>query len=75
MSADEPSALRLKIMALLFEVTNANLLFGFIPESFGLFVFGIGLIVFAIGLRRIFNWNEPAPENLKQAATAKSRQQ
>ena len=53
---------------LLFEVTNANLLFGFIPDSLGLFLFGIGLIVFAISLRRVFNWNETAPENLKQAA-------
>jgi hypothetical protein len=60
---------------LLFEVTNANLLFGFIPESLGLFLFGIGLIVFAISLRRVFNWNETPPENLKQAVAVESSQQ
>jgi hypothetical protein len=35
----------------LFEVVNQNLLLGFIPESLGLFIFGIGLIVLAFGLR------------------------
>jgi hypothetical protein len=59
---------------LLFEVTNANLLFGFIPESLGLFLFGIGLTAFAISLRRIFNWNETAPENLEQVATENNQQ-
>ena len=62
------------MVTLLFELTNTNLLFGFIPESLGLMLFGIGLIAFAMSLRRIFNWNETAQENLKQAMV-KSNQQ
>jgi len=58
--------------ALLFEVTNKNLLLGFMPESLGMLLFGIGLIGFAVGLRRIFNHG--AEENVKKETfSAKSR--
>ncbi len=43
------------MLILLFEVTNTNLLPGFIPESFGLLIFGGGLIGLAVGLRRLLN--------------------
>ncbi|MCY7348748.1 MAG: hypothetical protein LH614_21370 [Pyrinomonadaceae bacterium] len=46
------------MFALLFEVTNTNLLMGFMPESFGLLIFGGGLIGLAVGLRRLLNWKE-----------------
>lgn len=48
------------MLTLLFEVTNTNLLLGFIPESVGLLIFGIGLILLAVGLRRVFNRGENA---------------
>ncbi len=38
-------------MFFLFEVTNRNLLLGFMPESLGLLIFGIALILLANGLR------------------------
>jgi hypothetical protein len=44
--------------ALLLELTNKNLLLGFMPESLGLLLFGIGLIAFAVSLRRVFNRKE-----------------
>jgi hypothetical protein len=42
-------------IAILADVQNSNLIFGFMPESFGLLLFGIILIVFAVSLRRLFN--------------------
>ena len=46
------------ILAILLDVTNKNLLLGFMPESLGLLIFGGGLIAFAVSLRWIFNRNE-----------------
>jgi hypothetical protein len=40
-------------MFFLFDLTNWNLILGFVPESLGLLVFGVGLILLAIGLRAI----------------------
>lgn len=57
------------MFVLLFEVTNKNLLLGFMPESLGLLLFGVGLIAFAVSLRRVFNRKE-TEENLKQLAKA-----
>ena len=66
--ADEPSALRQKIMfTLLFEATNVNFLLGFMPESLGLLLFGFGLIGFAVSLRRIFNRSEKAKKKIFSA--------
>ena len=48
------------------EVTNQNLLLGFIPESLGLLLFGIGLIALTVILRGIFRRFEKANED-KQA--------
>ena len=36
------------------EVSNQNLLLGFIPESLGLLLFGVGLIGLTVVLRGIF---------------------
>ena len=36
------------------ELTNGNLLFGFLPESLGLLIFGCGLIGFTVLVRWIF---------------------
>jgi len=55
------------MFVLLFEVTNKNLLLGFMPESLGLLLFGVGLIAFAVSLRRVFNRKE-TEENLKRLA-------
>ena len=43
---------------ILFELTNQNLILGFMPESLGLLLFGIGLIGLTIGLRWIFKHGE-----------------
>jgi hypothetical protein len=56
------------MLTVLFDVTNGNLLLGYVPESIGLLAFGIVLIAFAVGLRWIFNRNEEkAEENFEQA--------
>ncbi len=47
-----------------FEVTNKNLLLGFMPESLGMLLFGVGLISFAVGLRRVFKRNTDAKEKV-----------
>ena len=39
---------------LLEAASGANLLFGFMPESLGVFVAGVALAAFAVALRRIF---------------------
>ena len=52
--------------ALLFELTNKNLLLGFMPESLGLLLFGAGLIAFAVSLRRVFNRKEASEEQYKR---------
>ena len=52
--------------ALLFELTNKNLLLGFMPESLGLLLFGAGLIAFAVSLRRVINRKEASGEQYKQ---------
>ena len=54
------------MFALLFELTNKNLLLGFMPESLGLLLFGAGLIAFAVSLRRIFNRKDIADEQYNQ---------
>jgi len=41
-------------IAIFLETTNQNLLFGILPESLGLLLFGIGLVVLTIILRWIF---------------------
>lgn len=53
-------------MFALIEITNKNLLLGFIPESLGLLLFGIGLIAFAVSLRRVFNWKETIEDDYKK---------
>ena len=53
------------MFALLFELTNKNLLLGFMPESLGLLLFGVGLIAFAISLRRVFNRKETSEDSYK----------
>ncbi len=60
------------MFVLLFEVTNKNLLLGFMPESLGLLLFGVGLIVFAGSLRRVFHRKETA-ENFKRLAVKANR--
>jgi len=71
LNADEPSALPVcsnkNMTTLLFEITNKNLLLGFIPDSIGLLLFGVALIAFAVGLRRIFNRIETV-KNLERLA-------
>jgi len=54
--------------AILLDVMNGNLLLGFMPESFGLLLFGAALIFFAVGLRRILSRNDErqAVEKLEQ---------
>ena len=37
------------------ELTNQNLLLGFMPESLGLLLFGIGLIALTVILRKILS--------------------
>lgn len=44
------------------QVSNQNLLLGFVPESLGLLLFGIGLIVFTVIFRRIFSRIEAGRE-------------
>jgi len=55
------------MLIILLESANKNLLLGYMPESLGLFIFGIILIVFAIGLRWFFNRgaNEGNEKNFK----------
>jgi len=60
------------MLVLLFQLTNKNLLLGFMPESLGLLLFGIGLIAFAVSLRRIFNQKETG-ENFKRLAEKADR--
>jgi hypothetical protein len=38
---------------ILAEITNGNLLFGVVPESLALLMFGVSLIAFTVGVRRI----------------------
>ena len=49
--------------AIFLEVTNQNMLLGFIPESLGLLLFGIGLIVLTVILRGVFRRVEKANED------------
>ena len=41
-------------MVVFLQISNQNLLLGFIPESLGLLLFGVGLIVLTVVLRGIF---------------------
>jgi hypothetical protein len=43
---------------ILLEITNQNLLLGFMPESLGLLIFGIGLIGLTVGLRWMLKHGE-----------------
>jgi len=43
------------LIEVLADVSNNNLLLGFMSESLGLLIFGFGLIAFAVLLRWIFN--------------------
>jgi len=56
------------MLTLFFEVTNVNLLPGFMPESIGLLLFGGGLIAFAVTLRRVFNWKDDAQQSYEKLA-------
>ena len=60
------------MFTLLLEVTNKNLLLGFMPESLGMLLFGVGLIAFAVSLRRIFNRKE-TEGNFKRLAEKANR--
>lgn len=46
----------------LFETLHLNFIFGKMPESVGLLIFGIGLIIFTVLLRRVLNWGENSKE-------------
>jgi cell division protein FtsW (lipid II flippase) len=46
----------------LVETINLSFIFGKIPESVGLLIFGIGLIFFTILIRRILRWAETSKE-------------
>ncbi len=46
------------MIIILLEITGRNLLFGFMPEKIGLFVFGIILIILAAGMRWLFDRKE-----------------
>lgn len=50
------------LIAAFLQVTNQNLLLGFIPESLGLLLFGIGLIGLTVILRGIFRRVEKTSE-------------
>jgi hypothetical protein len=50
------------LTAVFLQVTNQNLLLGFIPESLGLLLFGIGLVVLTVILRGIFRRVERSSE-------------
>ncbi len=41
-------------IAIFLETTNQNMLFGILPESLGLLLFGIGLVVLTMLLRWVF---------------------
>ena len=41
-------------IAIFLETTNQNMLFGIVPESLGLLLFGIGLVGLTLVLRWIF---------------------
>lgn len=59
----------------LLDAMNGNLLLGFMPESFGLLVFGVALIFFAVILRRILSKNDKrqAIEKFEQTAEKTNR--
>ena len=42
------------LIAIFLETTNQNMLFGIMPESLGLLLFGIGLVALTFVLRWIF---------------------
>jgi hypothetical protein len=42
------------VIAIFLETTNKNMLFGIVPESLGLLLFGIGLVVLTMLLRWVF---------------------
>ena len=46
------------MLVILTFISIGNLLFGYIPESATLLIFGIGMIGLAVGLRRIFKHQE-----------------
>ena len=39
----------------LLEISNQNLLLGYVPESLGLLLFGVGLVALTLILRKVFN--------------------
>ena len=43
------------MLIMLLEMIGNNLLFGFLPEKMGLFVFGILLVLSAVGMRWFFD--------------------
>jgi hypothetical protein len=49
-------------IAIFLELTNQNMLLGFVPESLGLLLFGIGLIALTVILRGIFRRIEKSNE-------------
>ncbi|CAN5174970.1 hypothetical protein BH20ACI1_BH20ACI1_20820 [soil metagenome] len=46
------------MIIVLLETAGKNLIFGFMPENIGLFVFGVLLIVLAVGMRWFFDRKE-----------------
>jgi hypothetical protein len=56
-------------IAIFLDVTNQNLLLGYVPESLGLLLFGVGLIVLTVVLRwilsRVENGNEQKQVKVK----------
>lgn len=45
-------------MFFLFDLTNWNLILGFVPESLGLLISGVGLVLLAISLRAVLRRTE-----------------
>ena len=46
------------MLVILIFISIGNLLFGYVPESVTLLIFGIGMIGLAVGLRRILKHQE-----------------
>ena len=53
-------------IAAFLEVTNQNLLLGFVPESLGLLLFGIGLIALTVILRKILSRFESVKDEKRE---------
>ncbi len=58
-------------MFFLFDVASRNLLLGFVPESFGLLIFGVGLILLTAGLRWFIKRNKKSTDSAVEKAAGK----